>query len=166
MFINWKENSQQCPLSVRNGETNAFVWSWVSETKAHRISLSFHARSFPYVPPALLPIHHISLWARQLSGAEAYSQFSSPSNCTKYSNSSVKLGQGAEGRKAKSVKEAEPCWWTLLTSTLWTSFKMGSWTVLTHFSSYKTSLSSLPTMDCQPQRSKKKKKKINTLMLL
>lgn len=82
------------------------MWSGVSETKAHRNTLSLHARSFPYVPLALLPIHHISLWARQLSGAEAYSQFSSPSNCTKYSNSSVKLEQGVEGWEAKIVKEA------------------------------------------------------------
>lgn len=90
----------------------------VSETKEHRICLPFHARSFPYVPFALLPIHHISLWARQLSEAEAYSQFSSPSNCTKYSNSSVKLGQGVERWEAKCVKEAGPCWWTLPTLTL------------------------------------------------
>lgn len=78
-------------------KTRACVWSEVRETKAQWIFLSFHAWSFPYVPLALLPIHHISLWARQLSGAEAYSQFSSPSNCTKYSNSSVKLGQGKGG---------------------------------------------------------------------
>lgn len=73
-------------------KASACVWSGVSETKACRISLSLHVPSFPYVPLALLPIHHISLWARQLSGAEANSQFSSPSNCSKYSNSSVKPG--------------------------------------------------------------------------
>lgn len=90
----------------------------VDETKEQRISLSFHAWSFPYVHFALLPIHHISLWARQLSGAEAYSQFSSPSNCTKYSNSSVKLEQGVEGWESKSVTEAQLGWWIFPTLTL------------------------------------------------
>lgn len=81
----------------RRRETNTpCVWSEVWWNKGAG-KFFFHAWSFPYVPFALLPIHHISLWARQLSGAEAYSQFSSPSNCTKYSNSSVKLEHGVEG---------------------------------------------------------------------
>lgn len=98
MFIGKKTAEiVQFLAEMGKGKEMALCGQGFSETKAHRICLSFHARSFPYVPLALLPIHHISLWARQLSGAEAYSQFSSPSNCTKYSNSSVKLEKGVDG---------------------------------------------------------------------
>lgn len=131
-FGHTDRKSRHCQVSYRNSERkkkSACVWSRVVETKAHKSSLSFHAWSFPYVPLALLPIHHISLWARQLSGAEAYSQFSSPSNCTKYSNSSVKLEQGVEGWEAKSVKEAELCWGTLPTLTLWTLGGFMTWSL-------------------------------------
>lgn len=62
-------------------------------------------RSSPYVPHALLPVHHISLRARQLSRVETYSQFSSPSNRSKYSHSSLPLGQ-SNGTQTYHVAEA------------------------------------------------------------
>lgn len=82
------------------------------------LSFLFYFRmpwSSPYVPHALLPIHHISLRARQLSGTETHSQFSSPSNCSKYSNSTVTLGQkgGVTGGKHAKVARASLELWEI-----------------------------------------------------
>lgn len=73
----------------------------IDETKAVRFpSLSLSCPVISICPLTLLPIHHISFtpWAGQLSvGAGACSQFSSPSNWTKYCNSLVRLWEGLVG---------------------------------------------------------------------